>query len=296
MSERRPAGAILLDKPPGLSSFGAIARLRPAVGRKVGHAGTLDPFATGLLVVCCGRATRLATFLSGADKRYVARIRFGATSSTGDPEGEVAPTGALLPSSERLLTALDGFRGTIEQVPPAASAIHVDGERAYRRFRRGEQVEIPSRTVTISALELLGHDEAAGEADVEIRCSTGTYVRALARDLGDALGCGAYLTALRRTGVGGFDVALAAGPNAVLAAPYGRPWWLQPAEAVAHLPALQLDGDEAAEIRHGRRPPAPAGVPEEARSGEPLALLHAGRLIAVGRVEAGALRSLVSLG
>lgn len=291
MSEEHPAGAILLDKPAGISSFAAIARLRGAVGRKVGHTGTLDPFATGLLVVCCARATRLATFLSGADKQYVAVVRFGATSSTGDPEGEIAETGARLPERATIENALEPFRGAIDQVPPAASAVHVDGERAYRRFRRGEIVVLPSRRVTISALRLIAHDPAAGTATLELDCSSGTYVRSLARDLGEALDCGAYLTALRRTRVGPFVVGRAADLERAVASPYARPWWLQPAEAVGALSTLHVDAATAEAIRHGRRPTAPAETPE----GEPLALLNAGRLVAVGHVEEGRLRSLVVL-
>ncbi len=138
------SGLLLLDKPAGPSSFQAIARLRPVLGRKVGHAGTLDPFATGLLLVLAGRATRLAAYLSGLDKRYVARVALGVTSTTGDPEGELVATGAPRVGRAAVEAALPPFRGTIEQVPPAASAIHVEGERAYARFRRGEEVVVPA--------------------------------------------------------------------------------------------------------------------------------------------------------
>ena len=281
MTERLPAGVVLLDKPAGLSSFAAIARLRPAVGRKVGHAGTLDPFATGLLVVCCGRATRLATFLSGADKRYRAVVRFGATSTTEDPEGTVTPTGGALPTTSRLTDALARFRGLVEQVPPAASAIHVDGERAYRRFRRGEQVEIPSRAVTIHDLDLVEHDEANGVATIELRCSTGTYVRSLARDIGEALGCGGLVEVLVRTRIGDFLLTDAVDPDALSAATI--PGFLRPAaEAVAQLPAVRVTAAQAADLAMGRGVTVP-GAP----AGEVALLGPDGALVAVGEADAG---------
>src|SRR5262245_19952742 len=135
---------LLLDKAAGRSSFGAIAALRPVLGRKLGHVGTLDPFATGLLIVLAGKATRLATFLTGLDKRDQAAVRFGVTSTTDDPEGELTARDATT-DADTVRRSLDRFRGEIQQVPPAASAIHIDGERAYKRFRRGEEVEVPAR-------------------------------------------------------------------------------------------------------------------------------------------------------
>ena len=203
------AGVVLVDKPIGLSSFAAISRLRPAYGRKLGHTGTLDPFASGLLVVLHGRATRLADTLVGADKRYRAVARFGATSTTDDPEGEIEETGATTDAAA-VTAALPAFTGAIEQVPPAASAVHVDGERAYRRFRRGEAVTVPARRVLVHAIDLMHFDDRTQTAELDIRCGSGTYIRSIARDLGAMLGCGAYLTELRRTEVGRFRVEDAA--------------------------------------------------------------------------------------
>ena len=152
-------GLLLLDKAAGISSFAAIARMRPQLGRKLGHAGTLDPFATGLLLVLAGRATRLARFVSGLEKAYEATVQLGATSSTDDIEGEIASADGAGPvSADGIRGALMRFSGAIEQVPPAASAIHIDGERAYARFRRGEVVEMPTRSVTVQEISLTGFD------------------------------------------------------------------------------------------------------------------------------------------
>jgi tRNA pseudouridine55 synthase len=284
-ADARPsrAGLLLLDKPAGGSSFGAIAGLRPVLGRRVGHAGTLDPFATGLLLVLAGRATRLARFLSGLDKRYRATVRFGERSTTDDPEGELEPTGAR--TDEAAVTAaLAGLRGPIVQVPPAASAIHVDGERAYRRFRRGETVTVPARAVTVHALELVAFDEERQQAELDVRCSTGTYVRAIARDLGEAVGTGAHCAALRRTAVGPFDVADAATPEAARAQPFAAPHWREPADAVGHLASVRLDDAALAAVRHGR------AVPVAAADGPVALLAPDGALVAVGAAVDGVAR------
>ena len=212
MPDGTPAGLVLVDKPAGISSFAAISRLRTPYGKKLGHAGTLDPFATGLLLVLTGRATRLASYLVGADKTYEATIQFGARSTTEDPEGEITPSGART-SEQSLQQALPDLTGEIEQVPPAASAIHIDGERAYRRFRRGETVTVPVRRVTIHVFTLMHFDSDSQEATVTVRCGSGTYVRSLARDLGELVGTGAYLSQLRRTEVGPFSVDHAGAPN-----------------------------------------------------------------------------------
>jgi tRNA pseudouridine55 synthase len=270
---------LLLDKAAGRSSFGAIAALRPALGRKLGHAGTLDPFATGLLVVLAGKATRLATFLTGHDKRYAAAVRFGVRSTTDDPEGELTPTAAVTDEAA-VRRSLEQFRGEIRQVPPAASAIHVDGERAYKRFRRGEEVEVPARSVTVHAIELLDFDPVAQTAELDVHCSTGTYIRALARDLGEAVGAGGYCSALRRTEVGPFSVDDAVTAEADVAAAL-RP----PAEAVAHLPQRVLTDAEAAAVVHGRAIPA-AGEGEG-----PVALLAADdHLVAIGHRDGDVVR------
>ncbi|RYV52424.1 tRNA pseudouridine(55) synthase TruB [Pengzhenrongella frigida] len=227
---RRPTaadGLVVVDKPAGWTSHDVVARMRRVAGtRKVGHAGTLDPMATGVLVLGIGRATRLLTYVVGADKEYVATIRLGVATTTDDAEGELltaadasAVTRAAIDAGVAVLT------GPIEQVPSSVSAIKVDGQRAYARVRNGEQVELAARPVTISRFEvhevrpvsLPGDAMPAGampdgeivvlDVDVTVVCSSGTYIRALARDLGTALGVGGHLTALRRTRVGGYGLA-----------------------------------------------------------------------------------------
>jgi tRNA pseudouridine55 synthase len=264
-------GLLLLDKPAGRSSFKAIAAERPALGRKVGHAGTLDPFATGLLLVLAGRATRFVPYLAGLEKRYEAAVRFGAVSTTDDPEGELTEMGGRT-DAEAVAAALPALTGRIRQAPPAASAVHIDGERAYRRFRRGEAVTVPVREVDVHQLVLCGFDVATQTAELAVRCGSGTYVRALARDLGAALGCGAYCAALRRTDIGPFSVEDA-----------GR--FLDPVDAVPNLPLVDVDAATAAAIRHGRR------VPLDATG--PVRLVCDGRLVAIGLPDQDAVRPAV---
>ncbi|MFM7247215.1 MAG: tRNA pseudouridine(55) synthase TruB [Actinomycetota bacterium] len=287
MPEAASAGVVLLDKPAGVSSFAALRPLRAVYGRRLGHAGTLDPFATGLLLVLTGRATRLVDHLHGLDKAYTAVVQFGAETTTDDPEGERTATGRVNEEAA-VHAALPALTGQIEQVPPAASAVHVDGERAYRRFRRGEAVTVPPRTVTVHALDLIRFDAEAQTAELEVVCGSGTYVRSLARDLGRAVGAGAHLTALRRTRIGPFRVEDAAAPDAVgAAAPCDVAW--RPAAAItAGLPQVALDADQARAVAHGRGVPCP---------GEgPVALLDdGGRLLALGEAHAGEARPRVVL-
>ncbi|MDQ1694716.1 MAG: tRNA pseudouridine55 synthase, partial [Frankiaceae bacterium] len=206
----RPAdGLIVVDKPPGWTSHDVVARIRRLAGtRRVGHAGTLDPMATGVLVVGLGRATRLLGHLAGHDKAYDATIRLGVSTTTDDADGEALTTNDASGIDDRALeTALAALVGDIDQVPSSVSAIKVAGERAYARVRKGEHVELAARRVHVAALHLV--DRRGDQVDVHVECSTGTYVRALARDVGAALGVGAHLTALRRTRVGSFDLASA---------------------------------------------------------------------------------------
>jgi tRNA pseudouridine55 synthase len=221
-------GIILADKPAGITSHDVVARVRRRLGRgvKVGHAGTLDPFATGLLLVLVGRATRVQRFLMALPKRYETVARLGWTSSTGDPEGELEP-GRTPPEPLMLPT------GVLRQRPPAYSAVKVGGQRAYALARRGETVEIPEREVTVTRFELLWRE---GErAAFGIDCSSGTYVRSLIADLGDA-----YCVELRRTAIGHFDVAAADEQRIV---PLG--------DALGFLPEVRLDGDDARRAGHG---------------------------------------------
>jgi tRNA pseudouridine55 synthase len=204
-------GLIVVDKPGGMTSHDVVSRLRRlARTRRVGHGGTLDPMATGVLVIGVNKATRLLTYVIGADKSYAATIRLGQSTVTDDAEGEVvssSPAGGVADSA--VVGALTAQRGEIDQVPSAVSAIKIDGQRAYKRVRGGESVAIPARRVTISRLEVLDirrHGDLV-DVDVDVTCSSGTYIRAIARDLGVALGVGGHLTALRRTAVGGFTLA-----------------------------------------------------------------------------------------
>lgn len=196
-----------MAKPAGPTSHDVVERVRRVHGCKAGHTGSLDPFATGLLVVLIGRATREQNALMGLDKQYRASVRLGVRSTTGDPEGELHPTGRAAIESE-VRAALPAFAGDIEQRAPMHSAVKVDGERLYRKARRGEQVATPVRHVRVDGIELLGFD---GErAELAIRCSKGTYVRQLVTDLGDAVGAGAYCERLERTAVGPFRIEDAA--------------------------------------------------------------------------------------
>lgn len=196
-------GLLLLNKPAGVTSFEALRPVKQLLPKKtkVGHTGTLDRFATGLLVVLIGKATRLVPLFTAFDKSYGGTIRFGEETETLDPESPPRRTGEP-PTTDQLAAVLPRFVGGIEQVPPAYSAVHVNGERAYRRTLRGEKVEIPSREVTVYSIELMSY--APPEAQVDVRCSKGTYIRSLARDIGEACDCGAYLTALTRETVGPF--------------------------------------------------------------------------------------------
>lgn len=203
-------GTILIDKPAGLSSFGVVARVRRVLSQaaghkvKVGHTGTLDPFATGLMILVVGKECKNAQAYSKLDKEYVATIRLGQVSSTGDPEGQLSPAAAVVPSKAAVATALRRFTGRIEQTPPQFSAIKIDGQRAYKLARSGQTVEMPRRMVTIYELEML--DYAYPDLRVRARVSSGTYIRTLAEDIGRALGTGAYCHQLRRTQVADWSV------------------------------------------------------------------------------------------
>ena len=209
-----PSGLLLIDKPAGISSFDIIRRLRRQTGiRKIGHAGTLDPAATGLMLMLVGTATKQAQALSGQDKRYTAQITLGVNSTTGDREGELTPVSSTKPTPEELTTALARLTGEISQTPSAYSAIKVGGVRAYRLARAGKAVEMPPRQVTVHELQLI--DYRYPLVRVEASVSSGTYIRSLAEDLGRQLGTGAYLSELRRTHIGQFDVESAHALEAV---------------------------------------------------------------------------------
>ncbi len=244
-------GFLVLDKPAGISSHDGVARVRRAYGiRRVGHGGTLDPAVTGVLPLALGPATRLLPYLPG-DKAYRGEVQLGLRTRSDDLEGEVLDRSAVPPLELRdLEQALDAFRGAILQVPPQVSAVHVDGQRAYARVRAGEQLELAPRPVTIHALELLGWDPVSGRLSLQLRCSAGTYVRSLARDLGTALGCGAALASLRRTEALGFDLHQAVSLERLAAGP--PPPLLDPLAVLGHLPRQQLEADQLVGWRCGR--------------------------------------------
>lgn len=201
---------LLIDKPAGITSFGVVARVRRRLSQelgkkaKVGHTGTLDPFATGLMIIVTGKECRNAGDYSKLDKVYEATIRLGQTSSTGDPEGEITNTSDLKPTQDELEVALKPFIGEIKQRPPIYSAIKINGQRAYKLARKGETVEMPERTVTIFSLELLHY--AYPDVKIRVHVSSGTYIRTLAEDIGKVLGTGAYCSELRRTKIADWSV------------------------------------------------------------------------------------------
>jgi tRNA pseudouridine55 synthase len=255
------AGIVVVDKPAGMTSHDVVGRCRRLFGtRKVGHAGTLDPMATGVLVVGIDRATKILGLLTATDKTYAATIRLGQTTSTEDAEGEVLQT---VPADDVTDAAVDdavaGLRGDIQQVPSAVSAIKVDGQRAYKLAREGKTVELAARPVRIDRFEVLAtrrHDRLV-DVDVEVDCSSGTYIRALARDIGAALGVGGHLTALRRTRVGRFGLREAHTLERLADAPQ-LSYSLDEA-CLLMFPRRDLTAEEAESARHGRAL-EPAGI------------------------------------
>lgn len=280
---------LVVDKPGGITSHQVVARARRALGtRKVGHAGTLDPMATGVLVLGVEKGTRLLGHLLLTTKAYQATIRLGVTTATDDAEGEpTASVGALLADvGRRLQASVAALTGTIRQVPSSVSAIKVNGQRAYTLARRGEEVALSAREVTVSRFDVrdVRQVEADGlpvvDLDVEVDCSSGTYVRALARDLGAALGVGGHLTALRRTRVGPFGLEHATWDADLPRLSAGQLHDLRPYPLAAIAPlafaTIEVDADAARDIGHGR--PLALAVPAN-----PTALVHGGRLLALYR-------------
>jgi len=256
---RNISGILLLDKPLGLSSNGALQRVKHLYrAAKAGHTGSLDPLATGLLPVCLGSATKISAFLLDADKRYRVRVRLGETTTTADAEGEVirtAPTDGITQAA--VTAALGSFLGTISQLPPMYSAVKHQGERLYKLARQGIEVERQPRAITIFAIELL--DMALPEVEFDIHCSKGTYVRTLAEDLGEMLGCGGHVVALRRTGVGPYLES--AGPLVTMAQleALGEEDYramdallLSQDSALGHWPEVRLSEDACFYLRQGQ--------------------------------------------
>lgn len=249
-------GLVVVDKPAGVTSHDVVARVRRLAGtRKVGHAGTLDPMATGVLVLGVDRATRLLGHLMLTDKGYDAVVRLGESTTTDDAEGEslthASPEALAALTEDAVRAAFATFVGAIEQVPTAVSAIKVDGKRAYQRVRDGEEVQLAARPVTVHAIEV--HEVALPDVRISVRCSSGTYIRAIARDVGALLGVGGHLTELRRTAVGPYHLGTAATLEQLT-----EEFALLPiADAArAAFPALDLDAEAAADVRVGR----PIGV------------------------------------
>ena len=278
-------GVLIVDKPRGITSFDAVAEVRRVLGeRRVGHTGTLDPMATGVLPICVGEATKLVPFLMSGDKEYEAELRFGITTDSLDSTGIVtSETNAGHVSRSDVERALPGFVGAIQQRPPMYSALRVGGQRLYELARRGVEVERQPRLVVVHALELVAYQ--APMATLRVRCSKGTYVRSLADDLGATLGVGAHLTALRRTRVGPFSIEQAV-PLDTLDA--GRPL-LTPAEALADHATVPLDDAQVRDVRAGKlRTIAELRAPDGAGSHVRLLDPH-GTLVAVAEANAGRL-------
>jgi tRNA pseudouridine55 synthase len=288
------SGILLVDKPGGITSHDVVSRARRALGtRKVGHAGTLDPMATGLLILGVDSATRLLTYLVGLGKQYTATIRLGQSSTTDDADGELSgPVDATGTSRAQLDAAIAALTGEIAQVPSSFSAIKVDGRRSYERARSGEEVTLAPRTVTVSRFEVLGErrDGLFLDLDVVVECSSGTYIRALARDLGAALAgkdgaLGGHLTELRRTAVGPFEVADAVDADAIAAESV-----LAPAAVAERLfPSIRLSGEQLIALTQGKK--LSVEVPD---ADVVAALAPSGALVGLVSVRDGVARVLVN--
>ena len=248
-------GILLLDKPAGITSNAALGRAKRRAGiRKAGHTGTLDPMASGLLILCFGEATKVSGFLLDADKAYRAEATLGITTDSEDADGQVVERRELpelgAPDIERVL---GDFTGTLDQVPPMHSALKHNGQRLYELARKGETVDRPPRRITIHALDLIAWDPP--RLTVDVRCSKGTYVRSLIRDIGQAIGCGAHLSALRRTASAPFSLAAAITLEDLegLSAEEVRALLLPADQALMHLPEVRLDPLQSQRLRHGQK-------------------------------------------
>lgn len=289
----QPEGVLVVDKPAGMTSHDVVDEVRKRFDtRKVGHAGTLDPDATGILILGLGRATRLLDVVQAYPKRYRAQARFGVTTSTQDASGEVLqrrPTDSI--DADQIAGALTAFQGDIEQIPPMVSAVKVGGERLYEKARRGEEVERAPRPVTVYSFDLLEFTPGEEpEARFDVLCSAGTYVRTLVHDVGEALGSGAHLTSLRRTEAAGFSEA-----DAIPLSEVGPGHVLPLLQAVRWLPAVQVDEGGAELVGHGRplemaRLRGPEEAPQEAlEDGMLFSIVHDGSLLALYKTQGDAL-------
>ncbi len=282
-------GWLVIDKPQGMTSthvVNVVKRLTNA--RKAGHGGTLDPLATGILPIALGEATKTVAYVMDAPKRYRFTMRFGEARDTDDAEGQVIATSERCPEDEEILAALPAFTGTIMQRPPIFAAVKVGGERAYDLARRGEAVELEPRPVRIDAFELVERP-SPDTAVFEVTCGKGAYVRALARDLGEMLGCFAHIAELRRLAVGPFDLEIAISLSALeqIVANETLPQVLTPvATALAGIPALAVTEPQALRMRSGHTIRiAPALLPEAADEGDTVRVMQGGELVALARLE-----------
>ena len=286
---RNISGWIVVDKPEGMTSTAVVNKVRWAFdAKKAGHAGTLDPAATGVLAVALGEATKTVPFVTDALKCYDFTVRFGVATNTDDAEGEVIGQSDARPEDDAILSALDAFRGEIMQVPPAFSAVKIDGERAYAKARAGEDVEIAARPLWVESLELTARPDA-DHAELQMVCGKGGYVRSIARDLGDALGCLGHVTALRRVWSGPFDIADAVSLDRIeaLARTDEIDGLLQPLEiGLADVAEARCSEIAAARLRNGN--PAEV-IATEAGFGDEAWASHKGKAVAVGIYKAGML-------
>lgn len=277
-----------VDKPVGPTSHDVVAAARRALGtRRVGHTGTLDPFASGLLVLCIGRATRLAEYLSGMSKTYHATARLGVTTDTLDRDGSLmVERDASSVDEAAIRQALAGLVGDIQQVPPQFSAKKVDGEAMHRRARRGEHVELPPVDVTIHEAELVSCDSS--DLEFSVRCSSGTYIRAIARDVGEALGVGAHLTELRRTSVGQYRIEDAVSMDELADEAVVARARVTPIAAMAHLEGIALGDEHAARLLQGQR--IRIAGEGEGRSADRVAISFGEDLLAIAELDDGVIR------
>ena len=259
------SGVLVIDKPTGMTSHDVVQIVRNGTHiRRAGHTGTLDPRASGVLVVLVGPAVRLSEFISASEKRYQAVLRLGLTTDTFDMDGHVLMSSPVNISYEELEETLKTFIGEFDQIPPAYSAIKINGEKAYERARRGEEVEMEPRKVRVDSIELL--DWESPEAIIDIQCSSGTYVRSLIHDLGEKLGCGATLVGLRRTKNGRFSLRDAVSLRRLQEAFVNGDWYrflIPAAEALGDWYTVELTLDQVDQVRHGHRVPAVEDVPTD---------------------------------
>jgi tRNA pseudouridine55 synthase len=274
------SGVLVVDKPVGMTSHDVVQAIRNGTGlRRAGHTGTLDPRASGVLVILVGPAVRLSEFVSASDKRYQAIIRLGSTTDTFDADGKFTRSDSPVNvTEEQFEKVLSTFVGEIEQTPPPYSAVKVQGRKAYEMARQGEEVDLAPRKITVHHLEVL--EWAPPEVVIDVHCSSGTYVRSLANDLGTALGCGAYLVGLRRTKSGRFSLRDATPLRKLQEAFHAGNWYqylIPAAEALAEWPAVELNPDEVENVRHGHRVKAAA----EAQPGMVRGVSTQGELVAL---------------